>query len=147
MTGRFEIRHGGMIAHRLGGVWTGALITGPSGSGKSDLALRALGLGFRLVADDRVILFVSAGRLWGRAPSPLSGLLEHRGLGVLTESSLRLARVGLWVRCEKPDGALERLPDPCVESLLGIRIPALSLHPFEDSAPAKLSRRMRHLGV
>jgi serine kinase of HPr protein (carbohydrate metabolism regulator) len=147
MSARFEIRHGGLIALRQGGLWTGALITGASGAGKSDLTLRALGLGFRLVADDRVILFVSGGRLWGRAPPPLSGLLEHRGLGVLAEPSLGFARVALSVRCEKPDFALERLPDPCVQSVLGIQIPVLSLHPLEDSAPAKLSRALRHLGV
>jgi serine kinase of HPr protein (carbohydrate metabolism regulator) len=137
MTGRFEVRHAGLIALRQGGFWTGA---------KSDLALRALGLGFRLVADDRVVLFVSGGRLWGRAPTPISGLLEHRGLGVLAEPSLLLARVALWVRCEKPDIALERLPDPRVESLLGIRIPVLDLHPLEDPAPAKLHRALLHLG-
>jgi serine kinase of HPr protein (carbohydrate metabolism regulator) len=142
-----EIRHAGLIALRLGGLWTGALITGASGSGKSDLALRALTQGFRLVADDRVILFVSGDRLWGRAPPPLSGLLEQRGLGVLPEPNLGLARVALWVRCEKPDVVIERLPGRRVESLLEIRIPVLSLHPFEDSAPAKIGRALRHLGV
>jgi serine kinase of HPr protein (carbohydrate metabolism regulator) len=147
MSARFEIRHGGLIALRLNGLWTGALITGPSGAGKSDLALRALTQGFRLVADDRVILFVSAGRLWGRAPPPLRGVLEHRGLGVLAQSSLPLARVALWVRCEKPDLALERLPDPRVESLLGIGVPVLNLHALEDSAPAKLGRAMEYLGL
>jgi serine kinase of HPr protein (carbohydrate metabolism regulator) len=146
MTAAPEVHHGGLIALRRGGLWTGALITGPSGSGKSDLALRALTGGFRLVADDRVILFVSAGRLWGRAPPPLIGLLEQRGLGVLAEPPIPLARVALWVRCEKSDVALERLPDPRFESLLRIRIPVVNLHPFEDSAPAKLRRALLHLG-
>jgi len=147
MSAKPEIRHAGLIAQRVGGWWTGALITGPSGSGKSDLALRALTQGFRLVADDRVILFVSGSRLWGRAPAPLSGLLEHRGLGVLPVPSLGSASVALWVRCEKQGEVIDRLPDPHIESLLGIRIPALGLNPFEDSAPAKISRAIRHLGV
>jgi serine kinase of HPr protein (carbohydrate metabolism regulator) len=147
MTPEPETRHAGLVALRLGGVWTGALITGPSGAGKSDLALRALHLGLRLVADDRVILFVSGGRLWGRAPLSLAGLLEQRGLGVLAEPPIPLARVALIVRCEKPDVALERLPDPQSESLLGIRLPVLNLHALENSAPAKLCRAMLHLGV
>ena len=50
------IVHAGLVALRHGGLWRGALITGPSGSGKSDLALRCLEHGFRLVADDRVLL-------------------------------------------------------------------------------------------
>ena len=50
------------------GGWRGALIEGPSGAGKSDLALRALDAGFRLVADDRVVVWTSGGRLFGRAP-------------------------------------------------------------------------------
>jgi len=147
MTARVETRHAGLIALRRGGLWTGALITGPSGAGKSDLALRALTQGFRLVADDRVIIFVSASRLWGRAPPPLAGLLEHRGLGVLAESPIPMARVAIMVRCEKPDVALERVPDPRAETLLGIQIPVLNLHPLEDSAPAKLRRALDDLGV
>jgi len=147
VTVTLETRHGGLIALRRDGLWTGALIVGPSGSGKSDLALRALGLGFRLVADDRVILFVSAGRLWGRAPAPLAGLLEQRGLGVMAQSPIPLARVALIVRCKKSDVALERLPDPRLESLLGIRLPVLNLHALENSAPAKLRVALDRLGV
>jgi serine kinase of HPr protein (carbohydrate metabolism regulator) len=147
MTARFATRHAGLIALRREGLWTGALITGPSGAGKSDLALRALTQGFRLVADDRVIIFVSGERLWGRAPPPLKGLLEHRGLGVLAEPQIPLARVALIVRCEKPDVALERVPDCPPESLFEIRIPVLNLHALENSAPAKLRRALEHLGV
>jgi serine kinase of HPr protein (carbohydrate metabolism regulator) len=47
------IRHAGLVATRLGGRWRGALIEGPSGTGKSDLANRMIATGFRLVADDR----------------------------------------------------------------------------------------------
>ena len=59
------------------------LIEGPSGSGKSDLALRAIEIGFRLVADDRTLVWASGGALYGRAPAPLGGLIEVRGVGVL----------------------------------------------------------------
>ena len=63
------------------------LIEGASGSGKSDLALRCLPLGFRLVSDDRTRLWVSEGRLFGAAPEPIAGLIEARGLGVMPWSS------------------------------------------------------------
>ena len=48
--------HAGLIALYDAGGWKGVLIEGASGSGKSDLALRCLGRGFRLVADDRTRL-------------------------------------------------------------------------------------------
>jgi serine kinase of HPr protein (carbohydrate metabolism regulator) len=79
------IRHAGLIAHRVAGTWRGALVEGPSGVGKSDLALRALDQGFVLVADDRTLVFVSGGELYGRAPDALAGLVEARGLGVLPQ--------------------------------------------------------------
>ena len=73
------IRHASLIAARMAGYWQGVLIEGPSGAGKSNLVLRGLGAGFRLVADDRVIIFASQGRLYGRAPDALAGLVESRG--------------------------------------------------------------------
>lgn len=143
----FEIRHGGLLARRLGRDWTGVLIEGPSGSGKSDLALRALTGNFRLVADDRVIVFASGGSLFGRAPKVLAGLIEQRGLGVLPDSPLPLARIAFKVRCEGEGAVLDRLPDMACEIIQGIEIPVLNLSPFEFSAPAKLSRALDHLGA
>jgi serine kinase of HPr protein (carbohydrate metabolism regulator) len=70
------IRHAGLVALRLDGLWRGALIEGPSGGGKSDLALRAIEAGFRLVADDRVVVWTSGGALFGRAPDPIRELIE-----------------------------------------------------------------------
>ena len=76
------ILHASLVALRLSGVWRGALIEGASGAGKSDLALRALGEGFALAADDRVVVFASGGRLYGRSPAPLAGMIEARGVGI-----------------------------------------------------------------
>jgi len=132
------IRHAGLIARRQDGVWRGAMIEGPSGSGKSDLALRALDHGFRLVADDRVLVWADAGRLYGRAPDTLRGLIEVRGLDVIAVEPLALCEIALLVRLEAP----ERIPDPATETVLGVSIPLLAVNPFEASAPAKLSRAL-----
>ncbi len=132
------IRHAGLIARRLRGRWAGALIEGPSGSGKSDLALRALGEGFRLVADDRVSLWISGGRLYGRAPDALRGLIEVRGVDIVRVEPLPFAEVVLIARVATP----ERLPEPASEELLGVTTPRLDVAPFEATAPAKLSRAM-----
>ncbi|MDB5476976.1 MAG: serine kinase of the HPr protein regulates carbohydrate metabolism [Phenylobacterium sp.] len=136
------IRHAGLIARRpggeAGGAWRGVLIEGPSGAGKSDLALRCLDFGFALVADDRVELWTSGGRLFGAAPPPLAGLIEARGLGIAQLTALPLAEVALVVRC----GAPERLPDPERVEILGLSLPAVTIAPLESAAPAKLSRAL-----
>jgi serine kinase of HPr protein (carbohydrate metabolism regulator) len=138
--------HAGLVALRIGGRWRGALIEGPSGSGKSDLALRSVEAGFRLAADDRTIVFASEGRLFGRAPDVLAGLVEARGLGVIGESALPFASIGLAVTCENAPEAVDRTPEGEVQTILGITIPRLRLWPFEASAPAKLRRALEHLG-
>jgi hypothetical protein len=134
------IVHGGLIAARANGPWRGVLIEGPAGSGKSDLALRALESGFRLVADDRVVLWVSEGRLFGRAPQTLAGLVEVRGLGVEAVTAVPLAEITLVVRA----GTAERIPNPAFADILELQVPLLVLDPRESSAPAKLSHALSH---
>jgi serine kinase of HPr protein (carbohydrate metabolism regulator) len=141
------IRHAGLVAARVDGRWRGALIEGESGRGKSDLALRALDHGFRLVADDRTNVFVSGGRLFGATPKTLAGLIEARGVGILTLTTLPIAEILLRVRCVTAPDEVERLPDPVSGSLLGVDIPTLNLWPFEASAPHKLILALGHLGA
>ena len=135
------ILHAGLIALHVGGHWRGVLIQGPSGAGKSDLALRALSTGFRLVADDRTLLWASGGRLYGRAPDRLFGLMEVRGLDVVRLAALPFCEVVMAARLGVP----ERLPDPAAEALLGVTIPVLEVAAFEESTPAKLGRAISHV--
>ena len=139
------ILHAGLIALRQRGAWRGVLLRGEAGSGKSDLMLRALARGFRLVADDRTVVWSSGGRVYGRAPDLLSGLIELRGVGIVTEPALPLAEVALAVRCEAA-GSPERMPDTEWEDVAGLRVPLLRLQPLEASAPAKLGRALNRLG-
>ena len=141
------IRHAGLIALRWGGCWTGVLIEGPAGVGKSDLAIRALELGFRLVADDRTLIWASGGELYGRAPGPLVGLIEVRGQGILPESPVALARVALRALCVPEATPIERMPVPTAELVAGISLPSLVFRPREPSAPAKLRRAIEYLGA
>ncbi len=138
------IRHAGLIALREsgpeGGRWRGILIEGRSGAGKSDLALRALGQGFRLVADDRVLLWVSGGRLFGRAPDTLFGRLEIRGLDVVEVPALAFVEVALVAHDATPD----RIPESNHESLLGVAVPRVEVVLSHASAPAGLRRALSH---
>ena len=138
------IRHAGLIARFDRGRWRGVLIEGASGAGKSDLALRLLDAGFRLVADDRTLVWASEGRLFGRAPETIAGLIEARGHGILTTPAIVFAEIVLAAHCVT--GAVERLPDPRTEIIAGVATPACDINPRELSAPAKLCRAMQHLG-
>jgi serine kinase of HPr protein (carbohydrate metabolism regulator) len=110
----------------------GVLLRGPSGAGKSDLALRLIAAGGRLVADDQVALGLRDDALWASAPPALAGLLEVRGLG-LVRLPHGPAPLALLVDLVP---AMERLPPPRRETLLGVALPVLAVAPFHASAAA-----------
>jgi HPr kinase/phosphorylase len=123
------------------------LLRGPSGSGKSDLALRCLGLPrselvpgpVMLVADDQVLLKSSGGQIWASPPDTLRGLLEVRGLGILHVGWVARTGVALIVDLVT-SGTIERFPDPWPkEEILDVRLPRVSLSPFENAAPLKVA--------
>ena len=115
----------------------GVLLRGPSGAGKSDLALRSIDRGWRLVADDQTELRSVEGRLSAASPGVIAGRMEVRGLGIVTVPSAPGAELCLVVDLVAP-GLVERLPEPDVCELLGVRLQCLALDPFEASALAKL---------
>jgi serine kinase of HPr protein (carbohydrate metabolism regulator) len=88
------------------------------------------------VADDRVAVFVSGGRLHGAAPAPLAGLLEIRGLGVVSRRDRGGSGVAV-VRCVDAPSAVERLPDPRFETILGVNVPVFDLWPRNPPRPRK----------
>jgi serine kinase of HPr protein (carbohydrate metabolism regulator) len=136
---RPTILHATTIACRCAGAWRGVMIQGPSGAGKSDLALRAMAAGWRLVADDRTLVWMSGGRLFGRAPTTLHGLVEARGLGVLPVSVRQMAQLDMVVACAPDLGAVERMPQEETVNVLGTTLPCVRLFALEASALAKLT--------
>ena len=115
----------------------GILLRGPSGSGKSDLALRAIDQGARLVADDRVTLTRHGDSVIASAPSSLHGLLEIRGLGIMRVDAVAEAKLALVADMAEP-GSIERLPERSRCEIEGAAIPSVAVNPFEASATIKL---------
>lgn len=93
------------------------LITGPSGSGKSALALMLMAHGAALVADDQTELYLDGARLMARCPPALSGLIEARGVGLLTTDPAPPAEVVLVADLSQAEP--DRLPPRRSVTLLG----------------------------
>ena len=123
-----------------------ALIRGPSGSGKSDLALRFLALAAEpgleplLVADDQVwIERQKDGSLAASAPPSLAGKIEVRGLGIVEVPHREAARIALAVDLVLPQEVPRMPPNPLDRiTLAGVTLPVVRLTPFELSAALKL---------
>src|SRR5208337_3966329 len=113
---------------------TGVLILGPSGSGKSALALallgraRMAGIFGALVGDDRVWVRTAGGRLVAFGSPKAAGLIERRKSGLVRAPSEPVAVIGLAVELSGRRRSWPRLPDdPDVLTLEGIVLPRLAL--------------------
>jgi hypothetical protein len=121
----------------------GVLILGESGQGKSDLLLRLMDEGARLVADDRTELYAAKGRLLARAPQSIAGLMEVRGLGIVAQPFVKSAPVALAIWLGAPKAPAARLPEPAFYALpegLGLAkpVPLIVLDGQAASAPGRI---------
>lgn len=119
----------------------GLLILGPSGSGKSALAIKLMTMGAALVADDRTELSVEAGHLVARCPAAIRGLIEARGLGLLRAETVEASRIALVADLGQTEG--HRLPPHRKITILGCEV-NLVLHPQNDHFPQGLMLYLSH---
>ena len=121
------------------------LITGPSGSGKSDLALRLIDRGFTLVSDDQTIVRKDVDRLLAFAPPNIAGKLEIRGIGIVDMESVSDIPVALLIELTSD---IQRLPDDARERpILGIQLPIITIDSMTASAPAKVALALDRQGL
>lgn len=121
------------------------LITGRSGTGKSDLALRLIDRGATLISDDYTIVRRIGGRLLATAPANIAGKMELRGLGILPFAAVSDIPVALIVDL---DLDVVRLPEPREPvSIAGIPVPVVAVNALEGSAPVKVEMALRHFGL
>ena len=113
---------------------SGVLILGPSGSGKSALALAllahasAIGAFSALIGDDRIFVRKVHGRLIARGAANMTGVIERRSAGLITVRHEPVAVVRLAVElCER--GRLwPRMPNDDDGSVVSeVTLPRLAL--------------------
>jgi len=121
----------------------GVLLRGESGVGKSDLALRLIDRGACLVADDQVILERRSRGLLGYAPDKLYGLLEVRGLGVMSLPAIKNVWIHLVVDLVDT-GMAPRLPEREIVAIEGVELPLVHLSAFDMSTPHKIELAIRY---
>jgi serine kinase of HPr protein (carbohydrate metabolism regulator) len=121
------------------------LLTGLSGAGKSDLALRMLDRGFALVSDDQTIVKRQGTRLVASCPATIAGKMEVRGIGIVDVDYVTDVPVALLVELTNE---VQRLPDGNRERpIVGVRIPLISVDAMTASAASKVAIALDRLGL
>ena len=136
-----ETLHVSCVARNGGAI----LISGRSGAGKSDLALRLIDRGAVLVSDDYTLIRRVSGRLVASPPATIAGKLEVRNLGVLEFDFLSEVPVCLYVDLDRP---VERQPDMDETFVVaGVRLPVIAVTSLEASAPVKVELALERFGL
>ena len=146
---RRSVVHGTAVA--LDG--RGILLVGPSGSGKSDLALRLIAQGARLVADDAVVVEASdvpqSGRLAASALPGAVGRLMVDGIGVvMVPAAERPVLLSLAIRLgDSGTRQTEGFATLSCHAVLQQRsLPCVSLAAFDGSCCLKVKLALERWG-
>lgn len=115
------------------------LFLGESGSGKTDMALRLMDVGWKLISDDRVALIAENNKLFAMPTVRSQGLIEMRGVGVYRlpeDKCLAKSKVIAAIQCE--DVLPQRLQDPLEAVWCGVPVPFWRMRVKDPSSTAKL---------
>jgi serine kinase of HPr protein (carbohydrate metabolism regulator) len=133
-----DLLHASCVA--IGG--RAVLLSGRSGTGKSDLALRLIDRGAVLVSDDYTEVRRRDRTLYATAPARIVGRIEVRGIGIVDMPHLAEAEVALLIDL---DGAVERMPEAATRRLAGVEVSVFTLAALEVSAPIKVELLLKAL--
>jgi len=119
----------------------GVLLLGPSGSGKSDLALRLIDRGAKLICDD-VVHIENNNSLPQLACAPnIAGKIEVRGIGICPIDFVDSAPLRLVVQLAQD---VDRMPPEHQRIILaGYSVPMFRLPPFQPSSAIKVEWALR----
>jgi serine kinase of HPr protein (carbohydrate metabolism regulator) len=112
------------------------MLSGTSGAGKSDLALRLIDRGALLVSDDYTVVRRVDGALRAAPPATIAGKIEVRGIGVVEMDYVTDIPVALLVDLAD---RVDRLPmGNATRDIAGVKVPVVRLPALEPSSPIKV---------
>ncbi|MDQ2893446.1 MAG: aldolase [Pseudomonadota bacterium] len=116
------------------------VIQGPSGSGKSDLALRLIDRGALLISDDITLIARVGGALRVRAPDTIRARMEVRGVGIVAVPQVDDVPLALIVRLVD---VVPRLPERRARLIAGVEAREILIDPRPASAPILIELALR----
>jgi len=121
----------------------GILITGKSGFGKSDLALRLIDSGATLISDDQTICKKKNGEIFLFSPKETKGLLEVREVGIITVPYVEDVKLAMVVNLVDIEG--ERMPENKMLRILGVKVPKLKINAMKPSSVVKVKVKLNEI--
>jgi serine kinase of HPr protein (carbohydrate metabolism regulator) len=119
----------------------GVLLRGPSGSGKSDLALRLIDRGAKLIGDDIIHIETGNGRVMLAYAPNIAGKIEVRGVGICTLDYVHAAPLRLVIEFGTD---IDRMPPEHARTAIDdYLVPLLRLNPFQTSSALKVELALR----
>ncbi len=119
----------------------GVIICGPSGRGKSDLALRLIDRGAVLISDDRVVIEARDGHPVLQPAANINGLIEVRGIGIFEMDYVH--DVPLKLQVNLADNAKRFAESIAVADVAGYPVHNVTLCAFEASAALKVELALK----
>lgn len=122
---------------------SGVMILGPSGSGKSDLALRLIDRGAILIADDQIIIKGQKNKPLLNHSAHHINAIEVRGIGIIEKDCVNNIPLRLAIEL---NSKYERSPRPFAIRDYGIySVPMVKISPWEHSAAIKIELALNSL--
>ena len=118
----------------------GVLIIGPSGSGKSDLALRLIDSGATLISDDLTICQRRNDEIILFPHKKINGLIEVRGVGIIKVPYIKDVKLKMIVQLieKQPD----RIPVKEEKDFLNLNIKFIEIVGKEASSTVKIKVKL-----
>lgn len=123
----------------------GVLLRGPSGVGKSDLALRLIDDGAVLVGDDYCTVEAVNGELVAKGAANIAGKLEVRGYGIVEFPTVSVSSIALVVDLMRAQD-IPRLPETTTCVIDGVTVAWMCVDPATASASIRVRLAVKRLG-
>ena len=121
----------------------GLMISGLSGIGKSDLALRLIDSGATLISDDITICKRVNNKVYLFPPNKTKGLLEVREIGIINVPYVENINLVMIIDLLKKNN--ERIPEEKFRKILGLNFPVLSLDGKTPSSVIKVKVKLNEI--